>query len=197
MDFDALTTLISTYKYIFLFPLAIIEGPILTIVAGFLTSLQVISGPYASLIIISGDLAGAMIYYFFGRYGGRNFISKWGHFFRLSLTQTEPMEKRFEKHAGKILIIGKFLPVINTVISVTAGLSRMRLRKFLYYNLISAILKTILLILIGFYFGKACHQFNDYSAYASLSLLLLISLVIGLSIFGKKMSKKYFKEAIR
>ena len=60
--------LLFTYSYLILFPLVVVEGPIVTIIAGFLVSLGFMDFIPTYLTIVSGDLVGDFVYYSAGRW---------------------------------------------------------------------------------------------------------------------------------
>jgi len=55
---DYAFSLLLTYKYLILIPLAVVEGPIITVIAGFLITLGYMNIFLVYLIVIAGDLAG-------------------------------------------------------------------------------------------------------------------------------------------
>ena len=61
--------LLETYKYLFLLPLAIIEGPIVAIIVGFLTTLKVFDTYISYAILVVGDVIGDSSLYALGRWG--------------------------------------------------------------------------------------------------------------------------------
>ena len=71
--------LLLQYKYFFLFPIAIIEGPIISILAGVLIARGVMDPWVSYTLLVLGDLIGDGFYYAIGRFGGRPVLNKWGH----------------------------------------------------------------------------------------------------------------------
>ena len=187
---EQIMALLIQYKYILLFPAAIIEGPIVTIIAGFFSSIGYLNIFLASLVIISGDLSGDIIYYFVGRYGRKGFIEKWGRFVGVTKQKIEKMEKHFENHAGKTLILGKLAHGVGTYFLLAAGVAKVPFRKFLWFNFISTVPKTIILILIGFYFGQAYAKIGRYLDYTAIGFISLgFIFIIIYIIISKKAGK--------
>ena len=60
--------LLYTYSYLVLFPLVVIEGPVVTIITGFLVSLGFMDFIPAYFTIMAGDLTGDVLYYSAGRW---------------------------------------------------------------------------------------------------------------------------------
>jgi len=58
--------------------------------------------------------------------------------------------------------LGKLSHGIGTVFLVAAGLAKMPFPKFIFYNTLATLLKSLALITIGFYFGQAFMTINAY-----------------------------------
>jgi membrane protein DedA with SNARE-associated domain len=167
------------FKYPLLFPIAIIEGPIVTVLAGFLVSLSKINVFAAYFIIVAGDLVGDTLYYVFGRSGGRRLVKKWGNKFGIPLEKLERIENHFKKHPAKTLVIGKAAHGLGGFFLTAAGLAKMPYGRFLLYNFIPTIFKTLLLILLGYYFGNAYSQISKYLDETALIVIIFsFSLVV-------------------
>ena len=77
MDSSVALHLLMTYRYLILFPLAAVEGPIVALLVGFLISLGYFQFFPAFGIMILGDLIPDSFYYYLGRFGNKkNLIEK-------------------------------------------------------------------------------------------------------------------------
>ncbi len=161
-SFDQAIPWLTSYKYVALFPLAVIEGPIITVIAGFFSSLGFINFFLAYLIIVTGDLAGDILHYVLGRFGGRKFIDRWGRYLGVGERQVESLEKQFAKRGSKLLFIGKMSHGVGGAFLVAAGIIKMPFDKFMLSNLLATLVKSMILLLIGFYFGQAYVTIGSY-----------------------------------
>jgi len=186
ISLDQLTLWILSYKYFAIFPLAVIEGPIITVIIGFISSQGYLNFFLAYLIIIAGDLVGDALHYFVGRLGGRRFIDRWGKYFGAGPEQIKTIEKQFDKRGDKLLFIGKMTHGIGGAFLIAAGLIKMPFNKFIFSNLLATLVKSLLLLLLGFYFGQALSTINSY-----LEKIGLIT--VGLAIFIALVYFFYFK----
>ena len=59
----------------------------------------------------------------------------------------------FEKHGAKALILGRFVPIVRTFITVVAGVSRMDRRHFFVWSGVGAILWATGVTLLGYFLG--------------------------------------------
>lgn len=60
----------------------------------------------------------------------------------------------YEKHGGKAIIIARFIPIIRTFAPFVAGVGYMHFSRFLYYNLVGALLWVGGLLYTSYLFGN-------------------------------------------
>ncbi len=189
-SFDQAIPWLTSYKYVALFPLAVIEGPIITVITGFFSSLGYINFFLAYVVIVSGDLAGDVIYYLAGRFGGRKFVDKWGKYLGIGENQIESLEKQFAKRGSKLLFIGKMSHGVGGAFLVAAGMIKMPFDKFLSANFLATLLKSAILLLIGYYFGHAFAAINSYLEKISvISLGAAVTAAIGYILYRRRKRK--------
>lgn len=144
-----------------------------TVFSGFLASAGYLNLFIAYVVLFSGDFIGDCLYYSLGRFGREKFIKNYGHYIGVNLERVEKLEKHFQKHAAKTLLAGKFLHGLGTVALIAAGLAKVSYKKLFSVNLGSTALKSLILILIGFYFGKIYAHLNYYLALATLIVVFI------------------------
>lgn len=101
---------------------------------------------FVSLFIAS--VLGNKVNYLIGRYLGAH-ASRLIHKKHLRATH-----EFYTRHGGKTIIFARFIPIIRTFAPFVAGLSKMSLRRFSFYNLVSALLWIGSLLAAGYYFGS-------------------------------------------
>lgn len=60
----------------------------------------------------------------------------------------------FEKHGSWAIFLGRFMPLIRTLIPFTAGISRMPYRRFAWFNVLGGISWVSVAVLAGYFFGN-------------------------------------------
>ncbi|MBP8725399.1 MAG: VTT domain-containing protein [Saprospiraceae bacterium] len=60
----------------------------------------------------------------------------------------------YDKHGGKALIIGRYLPFIRTFVPFVAGIGKMKPARFTYFNVLGGLLWVIPVIGVGYLFGN-------------------------------------------
>jgi len=61
----------------------------------------------------------------------------------------------FDKHGSPALVIGRFVPIVRTYITLVAGVTRMKRHKFFLWSWIGAALWVVILVLLGAFLGTA------------------------------------------
>jgi len=183
---------VSTYGYIVLFPIMVLEGPIITVIGGFLSSVGIFNVYIVFLIVVLGDLTGDTIFYSIGRFGRLSVIDRWGHLFGMDRKSVEALEKHFHNHAGKTLLIGKLTHAVVSVVLIAAGAAKVPYKKYLWYNLLATLPKSLIFLLIGFYFGASLVRINHI---LDLTTVILFILFVA-SFLGYLFLRKYASKIV-
>jgi membrane-associated protein len=77
----------------------------------------------------------------------------------------------FEKHGAKALIIGRFVPIVRTFITVVAGVSRMDRRHFFVWSGVGALLWATGVTLLGYFLGQAFPALKENLELAILAIV--------------------------
>lgn len=106
-----------------------------------------------------GANIGALFNYFLARYLGRPLVYKFansriGHMCMVNQGKVEKSEHFFDKYGALATFIGRLLPAIRQLISIPAGLVRMKLSTFILYTTLGALIWNIILAALGYYMSK-------------------------------------------
>jgi len=180
-----------SYRYLILFPLTVLEGPIVTVTAGLMSSLGLMNFYIVYIIVVAGDLTGDGLYYSIGRWGRRP-LERWGKYIGMHPEKIEQIEKHFNEHGGKTLIAAKLSHAVGGIVLVSAGIARIPFRKFIFFNFWATLPKSLVLILIGYYFGDTymkLQKFVDSAWVGTFSIAILMFVIyMFLRRAGKKLS---------
>lgn len=187
---EHLTTLIATYSVFILFPLMIIEGPIMTVIAAFLASLGMINVVLVYVLAVLGNVIGDLIYYIIGRYGRKRFVTKYGHYVGVKETELDALDAHYKEHLFKTIAFAKMTeaPVVPTLIA--AGIARTDFKKFLLVSIGVEIPKVLLIVLMGYFFGKFYQTIESYFKDFVLAGGVVFSLFILLLFIRHKLKPK-------
>ena len=174
-----LIVLLGQYGYWILLPIAVVEGPAITMVAGALVAAKQMDGVTAAILLILADLVGDALYYALGRYGNGPIarrISKW---LKVTPERMAALEQRFRDNAWKLLMIGK-TQGLGSVILYFAGASRMGFARYMGMNLVGTVPKVIVFELIGYFLGLGVMSSTRYIDYVTGMLFGAAFLLLGL-----------------
>jgi len=141
-----------------------------------------------------GSLIGATINYAISRIVGRAIIyrladHRYAKFVLINSKKLEKAEKFFLKNADASTFFGRLIPGIRHLISIPAGIFKMKFANFIFYTAIGSILWVSILSALGYFFGQNQDLLIAY--YKELSVVIFLGLAIGLAIllFYKKKSR--------
>ncbi|MHB9144884.1 MAG: DedA family protein [Symbiobacteriia bacterium] len=133
------------------FPL---PAELLFIPAGFLISRHQLHLPALILAGSIGGVAGNFTTYAASRWGGRRFLERYGHVFRLDESKLNQVGKWFSRYGGKTVFVSRFIGFIRAAAIVTAGISRMPLLEFAGYQFLAALVWNTLWGVATWRFGR-------------------------------------------
>src|SRR4051812_35422500 len=119
---DQLVHLLNSYRYILLFPISIVEGPIVPIIAGFLSSTGIMNFYIVYAIVVVGDLVGDSIIYYFGHRSGRNGAPKWLRFLGVTEPRVASLKEKFSEKPTKIFSLGKVSHGAGSTVIFASGM---------------------------------------------------------------------------
>ena len=126
--------------------------------AGFLASQQEIPLIGVIPMIILGAIGatiGTSAIYFIALKLGRVVLLRYLKYVKVSEKKLERVEIWFEKYGDKAVFLGRMIPVMREMISVPAGLLKMKISKFIIYTFAGSCVWSAGTILSGYYFGEA------------------------------------------
>ena len=126
--------------------------------AGFLAYQQGI--PLTGLIIMivlgaTGATIGTSMIYLIALKLGRIVLLRYLQYVKVSEKKIQSVETWFAKYGDKAVFLGRMVPVMREMISVPAGLLKMRIPKFVSYTFAGSCVWSAGTILSGYYFGEA------------------------------------------
>jgi membrane protein DedA with SNARE-associated domain len=130
------------------------------------------------IVVISatiGALGGSLINYTLAYYLGRPLVyrfadSRVGRFFLLSKDKVIHAEEFFIRNGKTSTFIGRLVPGVRHLISIPAGLAKMKLRDFILYTVAGAGIWNIILAVIGYYLYEIREQIFPYLGHILLVL---------------------------
>lgn len=147
-----------------------------------------------------GAFFGATINYYLALWVGRPIVykfanSRFGHMCLINADKVEKAEQYFDKHGAISTFLGRLIPAVRQLISIPAGLARMKFSTFALFTTLGAGIWNIILALLGYMLSLSVPQdelleqieyYNSYLSIAGYALLAFIVLFIIYQSFKKK-----------
>jgi membrane-associated protein len=172
MSGASLLHLLLTFKYGALFVLVIIEGFFSTIAGGALSAQGIMNIFAVIAVVVAADVTGDFLYYTFGKKISKTGFAK---YVGLSPKQVIKVESLFTRYgAAETIILSKLSSYLAIPVIVAAGAIHMSKRKFYSYCVLAGTIKAVVLVVIGYYFGKEIHNVVHSVIIGSVALSIAI-----------------------
>jgi membrane-associated protein len=124
------------------------------------------------LVVFLAAVLGDQVGYMFGNKVGPSIFKRPDSRFFKQENVTKSHEF-FEKHGPKALILARFIPIVRTFTPILAGVSSMRYRTFVTFNVVGGAIWSVAGIMLGYGLGK---RFPELETYITPIILLIIFL---------------------
>lgn len=151
------------------------------------------NGVHPSMILMGGlfsaigSVIGASITYWVARVGGRPVVDKFARWVRIDEAHITRAEAQFQRWGTGLVLIGRMMPGIRTLINIPAGLANMAYVPFLVTTFVGSYIWCVLLIGAGYWLG---HEWALVSTYLNQMLPYLLAggavLFLGYVVFRQR-----------
>jgi membrane-associated protein len=174
-------------------------GETVVIAAAFLSAPQ--NGGHLSLAAIwlssvFGTIVGSNISYWFGRRGGRDTLIRYGRRFHIGENRLAAAEAYFYSHGSKTVFLSRFAPGFKNFVPVIAGMSKMHVLYFQGWTLLSAVVYTTVMCLIGRFVGENFDSALTIAQRLGYFGLAIFVIVLGLALFGRRRFAAHRREEL-
>lgn len=135
---------------------------------------------------VIGSWLGALLNYTVAMWLGRPFFLKFGRYFFCPPDKFAMVERFFHAHGEISTFTGRLIPVVRHLISIPAGLVRMRMSHFLLFTGVGSAIWVATLTIIGYLCGRNLELIKKYSHLCTLCVLLGCTLVIAIYIWAHR-----------
>jgi len=149
LGYPGITLLMALESSFFPFPSEVVLPP-----AGYLAAQGRMNAWLAFGSGLLGSLIGALFNYYLAVALGRPLLHKYHRFLLMRESSLDRAEAFFRQHGEISTFVGRLIPVIRQLISLPAGLARMRVDRFALYTALGAGIWCAVLTYIGWYVGR-------------------------------------------
>ncbi|KAF5067334.1 SNARE associated Golgi protein [anaerobic digester metagenome] len=173
--------IMQQYGYLGIFLLIFIENlfppipsEVILLFGGFMTVSAGLNVPLTIVAATAGSMVGAVVLYFLGYELGMHGIQRFfqgriGDLLGLTPHDLVKTTEWFQKKGSAAIFLCRFIPLIRSLISIPAGITRMKVGPFLVLTLIGSTIWNTVLVLLGHFAGQGWNEYKEiFSAYSSI-----------------------------
>ncbi|EAD9205829.1 DedA family protein [Listeria monocytogenes] len=202
-----ITSIMADFGYIGIFVLIMVENlfppipsEIILTFGGFMTTVTSLNVVMVIIVATLGSVVGAILLYkvasYFGKERLTKIVLKYGRILRLKESDIERAENFFLKYGSWAVFLCRMIPLIRSLISIPAGMTKMKMSKFLILTTAGSLLWNTVLIGLGAMLGESWSEivvFMDSFSTIIYSIIAIL-VVVGLGFFFQARFKKTLDE---
>lgn len=161
-----------------------LPGDSLLFIAGLLSESEFLDVHVSVMIpvLIVAAVAGSTTGYFTGRWAGNYLKNRKENFF-FKKKYLELTHDFYERHGMMAFILGRFLPVIRTFVTILAGTVNINFGKFFIFNVVGAALWITSMVMAGSLLGRAFPDLPDYLEIIVAGMILVSAVPVAFTWF--------------
>jgi membrane-associated protein len=194
---DFVTGLLLVYGYLVIFLGAALDnfglpasGDVVMFAGGFFANGGQVALPMVMLSGFAGAIFSDNAIYWIGRIGGRPVVNRIFKTrllsFLLDAKTLGKVERYFEEHGRKTVLVGRFGPGLRSMTPLFAGVSRMKYYYFLPYSLAAAATWAVATASIGYVFGEYWNELLAAARSVGYGFVILVILLVALYIYRRR-----------
>ncbi|HDI3715137.1 TPA: DedA family protein [Listeria monocytogenes] len=202
-----ITSIMADFGYIGIFVLIMVENlfppipsEIILTFGGFMTTVTSLNVVMVIIVATLGSVVGAILLYkvasYFGKERLTKIVLKYGRILRLKESDIERAESFFLKYGSWTVFLCRMIPLIRSLISIPAGMTKMKMSRFLILTTAGSLLWNTVLIGLGAVLGESWNEivvFMDSFSTIIYSVIAIL-VVVGLGFFFRARFKKTLDE---
>jgi membrane-associated protein len=164
-----------------------LPGDSLLFVAGLYSNSEHIDMNVGVLIVllIIAAVSGSTVGYFTGMWAGNYLKSRKDNIFfkKKYLDMTQAF---YQKHGMMAFILGRFLPIVRTFVTILAGMVRIDFTKFIIFNFLGATIWIVVMVLAGHFLGRLFPEIVDYLEIIVVAMILVSAIPVIVTYFKNR-----------
>ncbi|MBC1319233.1 DedA family protein [Listeria welshimeri] len=202
-----ITGIMADFGYIGIFLLIMVENlfppipsEIILTFGGFMTTVSSLNVVMVIIVATLGSVVGAILLYkvasYFGKERLTKIVLKYGRILRLKESDIERAESFFLKYGSWAVFLCRMIPLIRSLISIPAGMTKMKMSRFLVLTTAGSLLWNTVLIGLGALLGESWNEIVVFMDSFSTIIYSIIAglLIVGLAFFIRARFKKTLDE---
>ncbi|MCD7102348.1 DedA family protein [Pseudoclavibacter sp. 13-3] len=139
-----------------------------------------------------GSVVGAIALYALGAWLGRErFIRLAARVPLISVNDIERTEQWFVRHGRKTVLLGRLVPIFRSLISIPAGIERMRMIVFVPLTTLGSLVWNTVLVLAGYALGENYGIVEEYvGAFQWVVIVVVVALVAAFVVWKVRRARR-------
>ncbi|MFK3983546.1 DedA family protein [Micromonospora sp. NPDC050397] len=163
-----------------------IPSEVILPLAGFTASQGNLSLASAIIWTTIGSVVGALALYYVGALLGRDRVRAIAAKLPLvKLADVDRTEAWFLRHGVQAVFFGRMIPVFRSLISIPAGVERMRVTTFLLYTALGSLIWNTVFVLAGYFLGENWHVVESYVGVLQNVVILVCVIAVAYFVFTR------------
>jgi membrane-associated protein len=178
---EAMVAQYGVWIYAILFAIIFIEtglvvmpflpGDSLLFVAGAIAGVGGMNLPLLMALLTMAAILGDAVNYSVGKFFGPK-VFQWENSKFFNKAAFDKTHAFYEKHGGVTIIVARFMPFIRTFAPFVAGVGAMTYSKFLFFNVIGALIWVVSLTALGYWIGNTQWVRENFSV-VTLAMIII------------------------
>jgi membrane protein DedA with SNARE-associated domain len=131
-------------------------------------------------LVWSCALLGDTTSFYIGRRLGRGFLERHGPRVKITPERLEQVERYFDRHGGKTIVIGRFIGLVRALAPFIAGSSGLPYARFLPFSLLGTGLWATTFSVLGYVFWRSFDRVASLAGQATLGFGLTVGLIVAI-----------------
>ncbi|RNB88711.1 DedA family protein [Brevibacillus nitrificans] len=164
-----ITAFLEQFSYIGIFLLMALENvfppipsEVILTFSGFMTTYTTLSIPGVIISATMGSVMGAIVLYGIGYYLELEkievLVDRWGHILRLKREDIARANAWFDKYGYWTIFLCRMVPLVRSLISVPAGMTKMNVWLFLLFTTLGTLIWNVALVMLGAFLGQSWEE---------------------------------------
>lgn len=164
-----------------------LPGDSLLFVAGLLAGTEYLDINVWLLIVllIIAAVSGSFVGYLTGKWAGFYLLNRKDSFF-FKKKYIDVTQAFYQKHGMMAFILGRFLPVVRTFVTILAGMAKIDFAKFLIFNFLGATIWIVTMVLAGHFLGRIFPNITSYLELIVIGMILVSAIPVIITWFKNR-----------
>ena len=164
-----------------------LPGDSLLFVAGLLAESEYLDIHVSLLIVllVIAAVSGSLVGYLTGRWAGFYLLNRKDSFF-FKKKYIDVTQAFYQKHGMMAFILGRFLPVVRTFVTILAGMAKIDFPKFLLFNFLGATIWIVTMVLAGHFLGRIFPNITSYLELIVVAMIIISAIPVIITWFRNR-----------